>query len=55
MVIGVSLIVLLSLFQLTDLVLHDHSTIPPANLIRLKYLILSYGMMLMMLAAFFFI
>ena len=54
-VIGVSLLVLLSLFQLTDLVVNDAANMQAASLVRLKYLIISYAMMLMMLAAFFFI
>ena len=49
------MLVLLSLFQLTDLVLNDGKNMQQASYIRLKYLIFSYGLMLMMLAAFFFI
>ena len=52
-VIGVSLLVLLSLFQLTDLVVNDAANMQAGSLLRLKYLIISYAMMLVMLAAFF--
>ena len=47
--IGISLIVLLSLFQLTDLVINDQKGMQEASYIRLKYLIAVYGMLLMML------
>ena len=53
--IGISLLVLLSLFQLTDLVVNDSANMQTGALIRLKYLIMAYAMTLMMLAAFFFI
>ena len=53
--IGISLLVLLSLFQLTDLVVNDSANMQAGALIRLKYLIMAYAMTLMMLAAFFFI
>ena len=52
--IALSLVVLLSLFQISDLVINQHKNIPPPSLIRLKYLILAYALLLIMMAAFFF-
>ena len=52
--IGISLLVLLSLFQISDLVVNKQNDIALPSLIRLKYLILSYALLLIMLAAFFF-
>ena len=46
---------LLSLFQLSDLVINQGSTMDPSSTIRLKYLMLAYGLMLLVLVAFFFI
>lgn len=45
---------LLSLFQISDLVINKQEDIPVHSLIRLKYLILAYALLLIMMAAFFF-
>ena len=54
-VIAITFIVFLSLVQLTDLVISDSQGMSAASYVRLKYLIVAYGMVLIMLAALFFV